>query len=71
MKIITVDDSTPQGKARLAQIKRPIRKVPMNPFPFSLIEMALYGVLRVIEAVARILVQIVAYGLKCLFATRR
>lgn len=54
MKIITVNEKTPQGRALLAQVTRTKRRT-INPFPFSLLEHVFNALLDGIECVARLL----------------
>jgi len=54
VKIITINEKTPQGRALLAQMTRSKRRT-INPFPFSLLEHFFSALLDGIEYVARLL----------------
>lgn len=70
VKIITVNEKTPQGRALLAQMTRVKRKT-MNPFPFSLLEHFCSALLDGIESVARLLASVITAYLPQRGKTRR
>ena len=67
MRIIYVDERTSQGRALASQLNRSRQQPTINPFPWSLLELALYGMFSLLDRTLRVLVNAVAAILRRIF----